>query len=133
MHDGITPLNGMNDMNRSNLQQLKQPIINRVIELNRYLIRIGSLAYKIISRNYIDNLLKQGHILFNYAMRQLKGLDYYKRACEIVYEIQSGIYFIAALGGCKAKQASVVDVMCDEILSMLSKMSNKANAGIKQS
>lgn len=66
-------------------------------------------------------------------MRQLKGLDYYKRACEIVYEIQSGIYFIASLGGCKTKQASVIDVMCDEILAMLSKMSNKANAGIKQS
>lgn len=120
-------------MNRSNLQQIKQPIINRVIELNRYLIRVGSLAYKIISRNYIDNLLKQGYILFNYAMRQLKGLDYYKRACDLVYEIQSGIYFIAALGGCKTKQAAVVDVMCDDILSMLSKINNKANASIKQS
>ena len=33
----------------------------------------------------------------------------------------------------ETNQLSVVDVMCDEILSMLSKMSNKANAGIKQS
>lgn len=90
-------------MNRANQNRLNSPIITRVIELNKYLLRISDKAFKLIKRNYLDAILKQGATLFNYAMRQLKGLDYKKRACDLVYEIQSNIYFISALGGCDAR------------------------------
>lgn len=111
-------------MNRANQNRLNSPIITRVIELNKYLLRISDKAFKLIKRNYLDAILKQGATLFNYAMRQLKGLDYKKRACDLVYEIQSNIYFISALGGCDARSCAIIDRFCDEILEMLGKLSN---------
>lgn len=111
-------------MNRANKNRINSPIITRVIELNRHLLGIANKAFNLIKRNYLDALLKKGATLFDYAMRQLKGLDYKKRASELVYEIQSNIYFIAALGGCDAKSCAITDRFCDEILEMLGKLNN---------
>lgn len=111
-------------MNRANRNRINAPIINRVVELNKYLLRISDKAFKLIKRNYIDAILKQGATLFTYAMRQLRGLDYRKRTFELVYEIQSGIYFIAALGGCDSRSCSIIDRYCDEIFEMLGKLGN---------
>ena len=58
-------------MNRANRNRINAPIINRVVELNKYLLRISDRAFKLIKRNYIDAILKQGATLFTYAMRQL--------------------------------------------------------------
>ena len=95
-----------------------------MIELNKHLLGIANKEFNLIKRNYLDALLKKGATLFDYAMRQLKGLDYKKRASELVYEIQSNIYFIAALGGCDAKSCAITDRFCDEILEMLGKLNN---------
>lgn len=62
-------------MNRANHNRLNTPIITRVIELNKYLLQISERAKNIIKRNYLDAVLKKGATLFDYAMRQLKGLD----------------------------------------------------------
>ena len=80
-------------MNRANHNRLSTPIITRVIELNKYLLQISERAKNIIKRNYLDAVLKKGATLFDYAMRQLKGLDYKKRTSDLVYEIQSSVYF----------------------------------------
>ncbi len=109
-------------MNRTHRSRLNAPIINKVVELNKYLLLIRSKAYRAISYNYIDDELKKGNTLFYYALRQLRGLDYKKRATELTMEIQSGIYLITALGGCLERQAAVIDVICDDIISQLSKM-----------
>lgn len=111
-------------MNRATKNRINSPIITRVIELNKHLLRITDKAFNLIKRNYLDAVLKKGATLFDYAMRQLKGLDYKKRASELVYEIRSNIYFIAALGGCDAKSCAVADRFCDEILEMLGKLDN---------
>ena len=111
-------------MNRATKNRINSPIITRVIELNKHLLGITNKAFNLIKRNYLDAVLKKGAMLFDYAMRQLKGLDYIKRASELTYEIQSNIYFIAALGGCDAKSCAVIDRFCDEILEMLGKLSN---------
>lgn len=103
---------------------MNTPIINRVIELNKSLLRVADRAFKLIKRNYLDAILKQGATLFNYAMRQLRGQDYKKRACELLYEIQSNIYFISALGGCDEKSCALIDRLCDEILEMINKLNN---------
>ena len=66
-------------MNRANHNRLNSPIITRVIELNKYLLQISERAKNIIKRNYLDAVLKKGATLFDYAMRQLKGLDYKNR------------------------------------------------------
>lgn len=111
-------------MNRANHNRLNTPIITRVIELNKYLLQISERAKNIIKRNYLDAVLKKGATLFDYAMRQLKGLDYKKRASDLVYEIQSSVYFISALGGCGARSCAIIDRFCDEVLVMLGKLSN---------
>lgn len=54
-------------MNRSGRKHLDAPIIQDVIRLNNCLIEINSKAYKVISRTYIDPMLKQGALLFSYA------------------------------------------------------------------
>ena len=70
------------------------PIIQDVIRLNNCLIEINSKAYKVISRTYIDPMLKQGALLFSYAMRQVRGMDYYKRGVtNILYKSNSKVIF----------------------------------------
>lgn len=114
-------------MDRSRREHLNTPIIQDVISLNNILIGINTKAFKVIGRNYLDSILKQGALLFNYAMRQLRGLDYYKRAVELTCEIQYSIYFISSIGGCNIQKASEVDVICDKILSALSKIKSVRN------
>lgn len=102
-------------MNRANHNRLNSPIITRVIELNKRLLLVSERAKNLIKRNYLDAVLKKGCTLFDYAMRQLKGLDYKKRTFDLVYEIQSSIYFISAIGGCDAKSCAVIDRFCDDV------------------
>lgn len=83
-------------MNRANRNRINAPIINRVVELNKYLLRISDKAFKLIKRNYIDAILKQGATLFTYAMRQLRGLDYRKRTLK---HFSTWLYFKDRAGG----------------------------------
>ena len=111
-------------MNTNNLTAICTPIIGTVVQLNKTMISAGCRAYKIIQHNYIDDMLKKGNLLFMYAFRQVRGLDYYKRACELCYEIQSQAYFVHELGGFHTKDASIIDRLCDEILEQLSACQN---------
>lgn len=61
-------------MNSRSSRQLSTPIMGRVILLNQDLITYGGRARKLIQHTYIDDLLKDGKHLFNYAWRQLNGL-----------------------------------------------------------
>ena len=47
-----------------------------------------------------------------------------RAATELTYELQFGIYLIVALGGCSKEKASVIDVLCDNILSSLARIKN---------
>ena len=80
------------------------------------------------------DIVNSTRILFKYAMRQLKGADYYKRAMECVEEIQSAIYFVQSLpGGWNNRKAVArLDAMCDDIAEQLSRLRNY-NARIAKS
>ena len=114
-------------LNRRNKRILVSPIIGRVIALNKYMILHGERAYKIVKHNYIDDLLKEGGLLFLYARRQLLGKDYVKRVVELCEEIEARAYFIAALGGWPAKVAGDINVMTEEIVSQAEAKGNSQN------
>lgn len=86
-------------LSKRNKLILSSPIIGKVIELNQYMIEHGKRAYKIIQHNYIDDMLKDGRILFKYARRQLLGKDYEKRTVELCEELEASAYLVYALGG----------------------------------
>lgn len=83
-------------LSRRNRAVLVSPIINKVVELNNYMIHHGKQAYKIVQHNYIDAMLKDGCTLFRYARRQLLGKDYAKRTVELCEELEAMAYFVAA-------------------------------------
>lgn len=72
-----------------------------------------------IRHNYFDAILKNGAILFRYAMRQLKGKDYLKRALDVIEEIQADSYLVLLLGGWNERKCAEIDRMCDEIAEQL--------------
>ena len=90
-------------MQYNNSKAIRTPIISKVILLNKTLAEAGRKLPKgkqrvrngmvtmstDIRHNYFDQVLKNGAVLFRYAMRQLKGKDYAKRALEVVEDIQS--------------------------------------------
>ena len=114
-------------LNRRNKQILISPIIGRVIALNKYMILHGARAYTLVRHNYIDDLLKEGSLLFLYARRQLLGKDYVKRVVELCEEIEARAYCVAALGGWPAKVAGDINVMTEEIVSQAEAKANSQN------
>ena len=94
--------------------------------LNRYILSKRGKAKKAVQYNYIDDLLKQCFLLFRYAMRQLSGKDYVKRAMELCEEIQSSVYLIAALGGYTNEEAAHIDILVDDILDGIIRVSKSS-------
>lgn len=109
---------------------LATPIIGRVIELNKFIITKSGQLHKKLQHNYADGMLKDGALLFRYAMRQLQGRDYKKRTLELLDEIQSTAYLIMSLGGWNEQTAAYIDKMCDDIADNIARLSNTASAGI---
>ena len=114
-------------LSRRNRAVLVSPIINKVVELNNYMIHHGKQAYKIVQHNYIDAMLKDGCTLFRYARRQLLGKDYAKRTVELCEELEAMAYFVAALKGWLPKVAGDINVMTEEIVAQVMAHANSQN------
>ncbi len=120
-------------MQYNNSKAIRTPIISKVILLNKTLVEAGRKLPKgkqknrngdvtmsaDIRHNYFDPVLRNGSLLFMYAMRQLKGKDYLKRATEVIEEIQSSCYLIHMLGGWNERMCAELDRMCDDIANQL--------------
>lgn len=124
-------------MTQRNVSALKSPVIGRVICLGKELHKQVYLLPKKVQYVHGYKLLAASGILFKYAMRQIKGNgDYYKRAMEVIEEIQSDVYYIHAVCNCwndtEYKIVAKLDAMCDEIVEHLSKLRNN-DAGIAKS
>ena len=104
-------------------QHFNTPIVGRVVVLNKYILSKRSKAKKAIQYNYVDDLLKQCNLLFKYALRQLSGKDYIKRTVELCEEIQGGAYLIESLGGFTRIESARIDVIIDDILDDVMRMS----------
>lgn len=103
-----------------NKRILTSPIIGRVVELNKFLIAHGLKAPKFLQHAYIRPYLwRDAALLFQYARRQLLGLDYVKRTVELCEEIEAYAYLVAALGGWDACVAGDVNVMTENIISQV--------------
>ena len=126
-------------MQYNNKSAIRTPIINKVITLNKALVEAGRklpkgkkganvVMHVDIRHNYFAPVLKSGALLFMYAMRQLKGKDYVKRALEVVEEIQANCYLIHLLGGWNERKCAEFDLLCDEIASHLHAIASAAKA-----
>jgi len=114
-------------MVRDNKTALCTPIIGRVIELNRYVLLKRQLVSKTIRHTHFVTLLTSCNLLFQMAMRQVRGKDYYKRAKELNEEIQYQAYLIHSLNqGWDMKTVATIDAMCDEINEQLYKIAQSA-------
>lgn len=98
-----------------NFHALETPLMGRTIALNKRLLEVSVLPSKKVQHEYVKPMLVDGSLLFRYAMRQLKGKDYKKRALELIEELQSGAYLVHCLGGWSKKVALSIDILCDEI------------------
>lgn len=116
-----------------NFKALERPIIGRVLELNGFVLKNRHLPEKIIQREYVDEMVKDGKLLFLFAMRQLKGKDYKKRALELIEEIQALNYLVYSLRGWNKSVTTNIDVMCDDIAQQICKIDNSVAAGITKS
>ena len=121
-------------MTARNLSALKAPIMGRVVCLCVEIDAQVLLLPKRLQHTHGQDLLNATRILFKYAMRQLKGADYYKRAMECIEEIQSSIYFIQVLPDVwkDKKVIARLDAMCDDIADQLGKL-RTYNAGVAKS
>lgn len=115
-------------MKKRTQERLFAPVIGRVIILNEYVLDKRGKAKKVLQYDYIDDMVKQCYILFKYAMRQLKGLDYVKRSVELCEEIQCSAYLITRLGGFSRKECAWIDVTVDEIIDEIGKCSKSQNS-----
>lgn len=124
-------------MQYNNAKAIRTPIISKVILLNKTLVDAGRKLPKgkkgadivmpvDIRHNYFAPILKNGALLFKYAMRQLKGKDYLKRALEVIEEIQADCYLIYLLGGWTERKCAEIDTICDEISSQLHAITSTA-------
>lgn len=120
-------------MTARNLSALKAPIMGRVVCLCVEIDAQVLLLPKRLQHTHGQDLLNTTRILFKYAMRQLKGADYYKRTIECIEEIQSSIYFIQILPGgwYDKKVVARLDAMCDDIADQLHRL--HFNAGVAKS
>jgi len=106
-------------MNENNRKTYEKPIIKRCVLLYEMILNNSKNAPKDIRYSIIESTLKSAHILYIQAFRQVRGKDYLKRAIETVNEIQADIYLVMLMHGWSKKVCSMMDVLCDEILSIL--------------
>ena len=117
-------------MQYNNAKAIRTPIISKVIYLNKTLVDAGRKLPKgkkganivmpvDIRHTYFAPTLKTGGLLFKYALRQLKGRDYLKRALEVIEEIHADCYLIYLLGGWSERKCAEIDLQCDEIAHQL--------------
>lgn len=106
-------------MNRNTRHSLTSPIIGRCVLLVESILKYTAKTPKSIKYPYVETLKVSAGLLFKYAMYQLKGKDYYKRATELVSEIQAQAYLIHSVGGLTKAHTMSIDVLCDEIEEQL--------------
>ena len=109
-------------------KRLFTPVIGRVTNLNDFILSKRKKIKKSLQYNYVDDMIKQCYLLFKYALRQLSGKDYVKRACELCEEIQCSAYLITRLGGFTKEECATIDVTVDEILDEIVKISKSGQA-----
>ena len=108
---------------------LKTPLIGRVYALDDYVDRVSVLPSKRMQRIVVEPMMQQVSILHLQAMRELRGLDYYKRMHDTLLEVQAAAFRVYHKGGWTMKVASTIDALCDDIAEELQKchFSPKAN------
>lgn len=104
---------------------LHTPLIGKVYQLDDYMDRVSVLPPKRMQRTAVEPMMHLVTVLHTQAIRELRGLDYYKRAKDTLLEIQATAFRIYHKKGWTLKVASVIDSMCDEIAEELYK--RKAN------
>lgn len=118
-------------MNRATHNNLTSPIIGRCVLLVRNIVQYTAKSPNSIKHPYVDTLKADAGRLFKQAMFQLKGKDYYKRATELLEDIQAQIYLIHAVGGLSKRSTMLLDVLCDEIMEQLNSIRFGQNVKIK--
>ena len=98
---------------------LKTPLIGKIYELDDYLDSVSTLPPKRMQRLIVEPMMHQVGTLHQQAMRELRGLDYYKRAKDTLVEIQAAAYRIYHKKGWTMRVASVIDSLCDNIAEQL--------------
>ena len=81
-----------------------------------------------VRRGYLYPLLEKGNLLFVYALRQLRGKDYVRRALELIEEIQAQCYLILQMKGWSERNCAELDLLCDNIAEQLYALSHSARA-----
>ena len=109
---------------------LKTPLMGKVYALDNYLYSVSILPNKRIQRLVVEPMLHQVGILHQQAIRELRGLDYYKRMNDTIIEIQAAAFRVYQKKGWTLKVASVIDAYCDKIIEDLNvrKFSNSAKS-----
>ena len=109
---------------------LKTPLMGKVYVLDNYLDSVSILPNKRIQRLVVEPMLHQVGILHQQAIRELMGLDYYKRMNDTIIEIQAAAFRVYQKKGWTLKVASVIDAYCDKIIEDLNarKFSNSAKS-----
>lgn len=118
-------------MNRSNKKNLVSPIVGRCSVLCSEIIRCTAHTPNTVKHPFVDELKKDSAILFKYALRQLRGQDYYKRTVDLVEEINAQLYLLRNLNGIKDKDVVILDCLCEEILQQLNSIRFGQNAETK--
>ena len=109
-------------MNAGLKNNLTTPLIGAVFALDDYIILQRQYPPKWIRHTIIDPvLIHQCGVLYAQAIRELRGLDYLKRATETLQEIQATSFRIYHMGGWSLKTASHIDTLCDRVFEELSK------------
>ena len=100
---------------------LHTPLMSKVYELDDYLDSVSTIPPKRMQRVVVEPMLHQVSILHTQAMRELRGLDYYKRTKDTLLEIQAAAFRVYHKKGWTLKVASVIDSLCDDIAEELHK------------
>ena len=95
------------------------PLMSKVQKLDDYIEKVSILPPKRMQRNIVEPLMNQVGILHTQALRELRGLDYYKRMNDLIFEIQATAYRIFHKRGWTLRVTSIIDSMCDEIAEEL--------------
>ena len=98
---------------------LKTPLIGKIYELDDYLESVSTLPPKRMQRVVVEPMLIQVSLLHTQAMRELRGLDYYKRIKDILLELQADAFRVYHKKGWTMRVASTIDAMCDDIAEEL--------------
>ena len=118
----------LTNMNNAVKNTLHAPLMSRVYQLDDYLDSVATLPNKRMQRIVVEPMLHQVSVLHIQAMRELRGLDYYKRAKDTLFEIQAAAFRIYHKKGWTLKVASTIDSMCDDIAEELHKRHFTATA-----